>query len=75
MGRKSLGGVSTIHKKTLSERDICTEYITPAMEKAGCDVTTQVRDAFPFTKGRIIVRGKLHTRAKHERADYVFVTD
>ncbi len=41
------------------------------MAKAGCDVTTQVRDAFPFTKGRIIVRGKLHTRAKHERADYV----
>ena len=58
-------------KKQLSERDICTKYITPALEKVGWDVTTQVREEFPLTKGRIIVRGKLHTRAKHKRADYV----
>jgi type I restriction enzyme R subunit len=24
-------------KKTLSERDICTKFITPAVEKAGWD--------------------------------------
>ncbi len=60
-----------MNKKQLSERDICTKYITPALEKAGWDVTTQVREEFPLTKGRIIVRGKLHTRAKHKRADYV----
>lgn len=58
-------------KKQLSERDICTKYITPALEKSGWDVTTQVREEFPLTKGRIVVRGKLHTRAKHKRADYV----
>ncbi len=60
-----------MNKKQLSERDICTKYITPALEKAGWDVTTQVREEFPLTKGRIIVRGKLHTRARHKRADYV----
>lgn len=60
-----------MNKKQLSERDICTKYITPALEKAGWDVTTQIREEFPITKGRIIVRGKLHTRAKHKRADYV----
>ena len=60
-----------MNKKQLSERDICTKYITPALEKAGWDVTTQIREEFPLTKGRIIVRGKLHTRAKHKRADYV----
>ncbi|PZO42498.1 MAG: restriction endonuclease [Leptolyngbya sp.] len=58
-------------KKQFSERDICTKYITPALERAGWDITTQIREEFPLTRGRIIVRGKLHTRAQHKRADYV----
>ena len=58
-------------KKSLSERDICTKFITPALEQAGWDIVTQVREEFPLTKGRIIVRGKLHTRAQNKRADYV----
>ncbi|MFZ5571768.1 MAG: EcoAI/FtnUII family type I restriction enzme subunit R [Thermodesulfobacteriota bacterium] len=58
-------------KKKLSERDICTKFITPALERAGWDISTQVREEFPLTNGRIIVRGKLYTRAKHKRADYV----
>ncbi len=57
--------------KELSERDICTKLITPAIEKAGWDIHTQVREEFPLTHGRIIVRGKVHTRAKNKRADYV----
>lgn len=60
-----------MNKKELSERDICTKYITPALEKAGWDIATQVREEFQLTKGRILVRGKLHTRAQHKRADYV----
>ena len=60
-----------MNKKQLSERDICTKYITPALDKAGWDVTTQVREEFSLTNGRIIVRGKLHIRAKRKRADYV----
>ncbi|MCV9382638.1 MULTISPECIES: EcoAI/FtnUII family type I restriction enzme subunit R [Aeromonas] len=58
-------------KKSLSERDICTKFITPALELAGWNIATQVREEFPLTKGRIIVRGKLHTRAQNKRADYV----
>lgn len=58
-------------KKNLSERDICTKFITPALEQAGWDIATQVREEFPLTKGRVIVRGKLHTRARYKRADYV----
>jgi type I restriction enzyme R subunit len=38
-------------KKSLSERDICTKFITPALEQVGWDVTTQVREEFPLTKG------------------------
>jgi len=58
-------------KKQLSERDICSKFITPALEQAGWDLNSQIREEFPLTKGRIIVRGKLHTRATHKRADYV----
>lgn len=58
-------------KKQFSERDICTKYITPALERVGWDIVTQVREEFFLTNGRIIVRGKLHTRAKNKRADYV----
>ncbi|MBD2651904.1 DEAD/DEAH box helicase family protein [Synechocystis sp. FACHB-383] len=58
-------------KKSLSERDICTKFITPALEKAGWNIQTQIREEFSLTDGRIIVRGHLHTRAKNKRADYV----
>jgi len=60
-----------VNKKQLSERDICTKFITPALEQAGWEITTQIREEFPLTKGRVEVRGKLHTRAKHKRVDYV----
>jgi type I restriction enzyme R subunit len=58
-------------KKFLSERDICTKFITPAIVSAGWDLHSQIREELSFTKGRIIVRGKLHTRGKQKRADYV----
>ncbi|MDP1977517.1 EcoAI/FtnUII family type I restriction enzme subunit R [Undibacterium sp.] len=58
-------------KKTLTERDICTKYITPAVTSAGWDLHTQIREEVSFTKGRIIVRGKLHTRGEQKRADYI----
>jgi type I restriction enzyme R subunit len=58
-------------KKQLSERDICTKFITPALESVGWDIATQIREEYQLTKGRVIVRGKLHTRARHKRADYV----
>ena len=58
-------------KKKLSERDICSKYITPAVTDAGWDLQTQIREEVSFTKGRIIVRGKLHTRGEQKRADYI----
>ena len=58
-------------KATLSERDICTKFITPALRKAGWDEMLQIREEVSFTKGRIIVRGKLVSRGKAKRADYI----
>ena len=60
-----------MNKKDLSERDICTKYITSAVKLAGWDEMAQIREEVSFTKGRIIVRGKLVTRGKAKRADYI----
>jgi hypothetical protein len=48
-----------VDKKSLSERDICTKYITPIMIGVGWDMYSQIREEVSFTKGRIIGRGKL----------------
>lgn len=58
-------------KKSLTERDICTKFIAPAIAQAGWDIQKQVREEVSFTKGRIIVRGKLHTRGESRRADFI----
>jgi len=58
-------------KRSLSERDICTKFITPALRRAGWDEQLQIREEVSFTKGRIIVRGKLVSRGKGKRADYI----
>ncbi len=58
-------------KKTFSERDICSKFITPAIIAAGWDLNNQIREEVGFTKGRVIVRGKLHTRGEQKRADYI----
>ena len=60
-----------MNKKTLSERDICTKFITPALEKAGWDKHVQLLEEVSFTDGKIFVRGKLTTRGKGKRADYI----
>jgi type I restriction enzyme, R subunit len=57
--------------KKLSERDICTKYITPALQKVGWDLQTQIREEVTFTAGRINVRGKTVSRGTKKRADYI----
>lgn len=60
-----------MNKKDLSERDICTKFITPAIEKAGWDRLTQLLEEVTFTDGKIYVRGKLTARGARKRADYI----
>jgi type I restriction enzyme R subunit len=62
---------SMLDKKSLSERDICTKFITPAIVKAGWNSTTQFLEEVSFTDGKIYVRGKLHSRGAAKRADYI----
>jgi len=60
-----------MNKKALSERDICTKFITPNLVAAGWNVDTQIREEVGFTDGRIYVRGKIHARGAQKRADYI----
>ena len=48
-------------KKALTETDIRTKFITPAI-LAKWDVMTQVLEERFFTNGRVIVRGKMTAR-------------
>lgn len=43
-------------KKELSECDICTKCIQLALEKAGWNKLTQIREEGSFTDGRIYVK-------------------
>jgi type I restriction enzyme R subunit len=61
-------------KKYLTEADIRTKFITPALVGADggkWDVMTQLREEIYFTKGRVIVRGKTVKRGEAKKADYI----
>jgi type I restriction enzyme R subunit len=60
-----------MNKKELSEQDICTKFITPAIEESGWDKMKQLREQVSFTAGRIIVGGKTYKRGDAKRADYI----
>jgi len=58
-------------KTSLSERDICTKFITPAIIKSGWDINKQILEEVGFTDGKIYVRGRLTARGERKRADYI----
>lgn len=63
-----------MNKKALTEADIRTKFITPALVgKNGdkWDLMTQIREETYFTKGRVIVRGKTVRRGAAKKADYL----
>ena len=44
-----------MNKKDLSERDICTKFITPAVVMAGWNLQAQVREQVYFTMPKVAV--------------------
>jgi type I restriction enzyme, R subunit len=66
-----------MNKKSLTETDIRTKFITPAIVGASAvpkwDVMTQVFEEYHFTKGRVIVRGKTVKRGESKKADYLLL--
>src|SRR6266487_5963398 len=63
-----------MNKKDLTEADIRTKFITPAIagpNGSKWNVMTQMLEERYFTKGRIIVRGKTVQRGEAKKADYI----
>ena len=58
------------NKKSLSERDIITKFIIPALEKASWNKHTQIREEVTFTNGRIFVKGQKTKRG--EKKELIF---
>jgi len=58
-----------MNKKVLNEQEIRTQFITPAIQKAGW-LPHQIGEE-TFTAGRVNVQGKRTKRGKRDRADYV----
>ncbi|HEB5763032.1 TPA: type I restriction enzyme HsdR N-terminal domain-containing protein [Klebsiella pneumoniae] len=63
-----MAGVSKIH---LTETDIITKFILPAIKEAGWDVMTQIRQEVKLRDGKVVVRGKLAARLTVKSADIV----
>jgi len=59
-----------IDKKELSEQDIRTKFITPALRNAKWDIRTQIREEVKLTDGRVIVKGNSSSRGKPKWADF-----
>ncbi len=51
-----------MNKTGLSEADIRTKFITPAITAAGWDPMTQFREELQLTAGRVTVRGNIARR-------------
>lgn len=60
-------------KEALTETEIRTRYITPAITNAGWDLSYVREEFFYFTKGRIVVRGKTSTRREPKKVDYLLM--
>ena len=65
-----------MNKKALTEADIRTKFITPAIIGENVkkwDMMTQILEEHYFTKGRVIVRGKTVQRGEAKKADYLLL--
>ena len=52
--------LTSMDKRSLTERDICTKFILPAVKRAGWDEMVQVREEVYFhQRAASSVRGKL----------------
>jgi type I restriction enzyme R subunit len=61
-------------KKELTEADIRTKFITPALvglNGGKWNAMTQLREEVYFTRGRVIVRGRTVHRGEARKADYL----
>jgi type I restriction enzyme R subunit len=63
--------VSPINKAKLTEADIISKFLLPAVKAAGWDDLTQIRQEVKLRDGKVVVRGQLAARRKVKSADIV----
>jgi type I restriction enzyme R subunit len=61
---------NVMNKKSMSEQDIRTNFITPHLQQAGWK-GSRMREEVYFTDGKMHVRGRMAMRGKRKRADYI----
>ena len=71
MQRAGKSGMPPINKKALSETDIITKFIMPAIKDAGWDDMYQIRQEVKLRDGKVVVRGMAAARMKVKSADIV----
>lgn len=60
-----------MNKAQLSEADIISKFILPAIKQAGWDDMTQIRQEVRLREGKVIVRGQIAARQTVKAADIV----
>ena len=60
-----------MNKQQLTETDIITKFILPAVTDKGWDSMTQIRQEVKLRDGKVIVRGQVAARKKVKSADIV----
>lgn len=63
--------MSSVNKKALSETDIISKFIMPAVKQAGWDDMTQIQQEVKLRDGKVVVRGMVAARKKVKSADIV----
>ncbi|ENF1484667.1 DEAD/DEAH box helicase family protein [Salmonella enterica] len=63
--------MADLNLSTLTEADIITKRIMPAVVRAGWDDTVQIRQEVKLRDGKVIVRGKVAARRTVKSADIV----
>ena len=63
--------MAELNLSTLTEADIITKRIMPAVVRAGWDDSVQIRQEVKLRDGKVIVRGKVAARRKVKSADIV----
>lgn len=63
--------MADLNLSTLTEADIITKRVMPAILKAGWNNTTQIRQEVKLRDGKVIVRGKVAARRTVKSADIV----
>jgi type I restriction enzyme R subunit len=63
--------MTQINKKSLSETDIITKFIMPAILQSGWDDLTQIRQEVKLRDGKVVVRGMAAARKTVKSADIV----